>query len=418
MSTTSTSNVLFSATEAEEAPGYVSGMERLITAVRDLAGARHIDAVVEIVRHAARELVDADGATFVLRDEGMCFYVDEDAIAPLWSGSRFPLDACISGWAMLNASQVAIPDIYLDDRIPHDAYRPTFVKSLAMTPVRATDPIAAIGTYWADPHQPTHMELRLIQALADSTAVALENVRVQSGLEQLVEERTAELARANSDLEQFASITAHDLRSPLVTLRGLAGVLTQELGETGSAVGAAVDAITRTTTRLSGLVDDLLTFATTGTAKLAASPVDLDSTVPALLEELAHFVVERDAVIEVGELGVISADWALLHQAIQNLVVNAVTYVESGVRPRVRIAVDRSAASVAVTVTDNGPGVPVAERQKILQPYERGEASAGEPGSGLGLAICHRVAQHHGGTLEIRDGRSGGTEFSLVLPTG
>ncbi len=61
--------------------------------------------VVEIVRHAARELVDAEGATFVLRDEGQCYYVDEDAIQPLWRGQRLPLDACISGWAMLHSEQ-------------------------------------------------------------------------------------------------------------------------------------------------------------------------------------------------------------------------------------------------------------------------------------------------------------------------
>jgi hypothetical protein len=80
-------------------------MGRLVQAVRDFAAARDLDQVVEIVRHAARELVDADGATFVLRDEGQCYYVDEDAIQPLWRGQRFPLDACISGWAMLHSEQ-------------------------------------------------------------------------------------------------------------------------------------------------------------------------------------------------------------------------------------------------------------------------------------------------------------------------
>ena len=81
---------------------YVQGMERLMRAVQELPLARSLPDVQRIVRTSARELTGCDGATFVLRDNGKCFYADEDAIAPLWKGSRFPMDICISGWAMLN----------------------------------------------------------------------------------------------------------------------------------------------------------------------------------------------------------------------------------------------------------------------------------------------------------------------------
>lgn len=101
---------------------YVRGMERLVQAVQELSLARSLPDIQRIVRTAARELTGCDGATFVLRDNGMCYYADEDAIAPLWKGSRFPLEICISGWAMLNRQAAIIPDIYLDNRIPHAAY--------------------------------------------------------------------------------------------------------------------------------------------------------------------------------------------------------------------------------------------------------------------------------------------------------
>ena len=97
-------------------------------------------AVKEIVRKAARALTGADGATFVLRDNGHCYYADEDAIEPLWKGKRFPMGLCISGWVMLNCQPTTIEDIYSDPRIPADAYRPTFVKSLAMVPIRTRSP--------------------------------------------------------------------------------------------------------------------------------------------------------------------------------------------------------------------------------------------------------------------------------------
>jgi diguanylate cyclase (GGDEF)-like protein len=176
----------------------------LVEVVQQLSFARDLGAVQQIVRQAARNLTGADGATFVLREHGKCYYADEDAIAPLWKGMRFPMEACISGWSMLHHEPAVIPDIYADDRIPADAYRPTFVKSLAMVPIRSADPIGAIGNYWATHHEPTDQEVQLLQALADTTAVAMENVRVYSELEQRVRERTRELEAANQAIRHLS----------------------------------------------------------------------------------------------------------------------------------------------------------------------------------------------------------------------
>ncbi|MBI5509510.1 MAG: GAF domain-containing protein [Deltaproteobacteria bacterium] len=163
---------------------FTERLERMTGVVQSLSQAQTSEAVAEIVRHAARELVGSDGATFVLRDGDLCHYVDEDAIAPLWKGKRFPLTACISGWAMRNQKPAVVEDIYADDRIPHDAYRSTFVKSLVMVPIRRQSPIGAIGSYWADQRLASPEDVRILQALADSTSVAMENVRVLRELEE------------------------------------------------------------------------------------------------------------------------------------------------------------------------------------------------------------------------------------------
>src|SRR5262249_15081008 len=176
------------------------GMIRLVEVVQRLSLARDVATVQDTVRSAARRLTGADGATFVLRDGDRCYYADEDAIAPLWKGQRFPMSACISGWTMLHRQPAVIEDIYADDRIPHDAYRPTFVKSLVMVPIRTLDPIGPIGNYLARRHEPTSEEVQLLQAWADTTAVAMENVRVFTELEERVRARTAELEAANRDL--------------------------------------------------------------------------------------------------------------------------------------------------------------------------------------------------------------------------
>lgn len=150
----------------------LSATERLVEVAEQLSMARELGEIMRIVRHAARDLTGADGATFVLRDGDVCFYADEDAIGPLWKGKRFPMAACISGWAMLNGAAAIVEDIYADARIPADAYRPTFVKSLAMVPIRTASPVGAIGNYWAERHRATDGEVKLLRALADLTSVA------------------------------------------------------------------------------------------------------------------------------------------------------------------------------------------------------------------------------------------------------
>lgn len=186
-----------------------AGVDRLVRVVQELSLAHTLSDVVKIVRVVARELSGADGATFVLRDGDMCFYLDEDAIGPLWRGQRFPMSTCISGWAMLNQATAVVPDIYADDRIPHDAYRPTFVRSLVTVPIRQIDPLGAIGNYWSEPRTPTADEIALLEALANATSIALANIRIRD-----------ELAEKASLAHELRLLSATDDLTGLLNRRG------------------------------------------------------------------------------------------------------------------------------------------------------------------------------------------------------
>ena len=144
-----------------------------IAIVRRLSVARSLPELMEIVTHAARTLLGADGITFVLREGDLCYYAEENSISPLWKGRRFPMSACISGWCMIERRSAGIPDIYGDHRIPHHAYRPTFVRSLLMVPVRQDDPIAAMGAYWASTREISASEVDLLQCVANASALAM-----------------------------------------------------------------------------------------------------------------------------------------------------------------------------------------------------------------------------------------------------
>jgi len=227
-------------------------MEYLLEVVQDLSLAHDLERVMEIVRHAARALTGADGATFVLRDGDNCYYAEEDAIQPLWKGSRFPIRTCISGWVMTNRAPVVIEDIFTDPRIPLDAYRPTFVRSLAMVPIRSLDPVGAIGNYWARHYRPTAEQVKILQALANTTAVALESVQLYGKLESRVKERTAELEMANEKIQRL-SLT--DDLTGLYNRRGFTLLASQEMramrrnGLTGWLLFADLDGLKRANDR-------------------------------------------------------------------------------------------------------------------------------------------------------------------------
>ncbi len=156
----------------------------LTSTMLKLSNARDVPTIVEIVRRAARILTGADGATFILRDCDKCFYVDEDAISPLWKGKRFSMDTCISGWAMTNKESVLIKDIFEDSRIPLETYSRTFVKSLLIVPINIDYPIGAIGNYWGHYYEAAETEISMLELLADCTAVALKNVETLNYLEK------------------------------------------------------------------------------------------------------------------------------------------------------------------------------------------------------------------------------------------
>ena len=178
----------------------------LIDVVQKLSFARDLPAVQEIVRRAARRLTGADGAAFILRDGDNCYCADEDAVAPLWKGQKLAIDGSVAGWVMLQRQAAIIADISADPRVPMPVYRDTFVKSLAMVPMRSQDPVGVVGVFWAQVHAATAEEVQLLQALADTAAVALENVRIYDELEQRVRQRTQELEAAYEALRNLSLV--------------------------------------------------------------------------------------------------------------------------------------------------------------------------------------------------------------------
>ena len=392
---------------------------RLLRVAHELSFARDLATVIGPARTAARELTGADGVTFVLRRGDYCYYADEDAIGPLWKGRTFPLANCVSGWVMSHDTPAVIPDIYADSRVPHDAYRPTFVKSLAMVPVRAPQPIASIGAYWAREHHATDAELGAMIVLADTTALALTNVQLYNDLAEAVERErqariTAEQATAAKD--EFLALVAHELRQPLhaslAALRLMAARTSRESGEHARSL------VERQVFQMTRLVEDLLDAAriVRGHVQLNITPIDLRSTLERSVDSLQPLMAERmhEFIVALADDPVIvHADAARLEQVFTNILTNAAKYTDPGGRITLTMTSDRD--YVRITVADNGRGIESSSLPTIFDLFARGASDV--RGFGVGLAVTRRLLELHAGTIQAHSAGPGrGTEFTVTLP--
>jgi signal transduction histidine kinase len=393
----------------------------LLDAVTALASARDEAGVCAIVRRAARELSQADGVTFVLRKGNSCYYADEDAIAPLWKGKQFPLESCISGWAMLNRQHVVIPDIYSDERIPHEAYRPTFVKSLAMVPVRREDPIAAIGAYWATYHVATPLEIGVLQSLADAAALALYNVQLDANLKAaLRQEREArEAAESASRLkDEFLALLSHELRTPLHVINNWLWQLKQGKSIPPMILSRALDVIERNTALQSRLVEDLLDVSRAAAGKLSIDSqiVQLGALCASVVELSQPMAAEKSIKLTATLVDNprVWGDPDRLQQVVSNVVNNAIKFSAKGGRVEVLVAQDGALASVIIR--DNGPGVPQDFLPHMFDRFRQADAgmTRRQGGLGLGLTIVRDIMALHGGTVRAESaGKDQGTTIYL-----
>jgi PAS domain S-box-containing protein len=230
-----------------------------------------------------------------------------------------------------------------------------------------------------------------------------------------------ELEASRRELEQFVRIASHDLREPLNTVLQFA-----QLIETGPAQALGTDGrlylkqVHEGAARLKRMLDDLLQYVRlegAGAAEPEAVPLDLVfEEVQASLQ--AQLQASGGELRCAGPLGEVYGHPALLTLALQNLVSNALKFVAPGGQPRVEVqaARDRDQTWLRLTVADQGIGIEPARVGQLGQPFKRLHARRKYDGTGLGLAIVRRIAERHGGRLEIESTPGAGSRFTLVLP--
>lgn len=393
-----------------------SDLDVLMNAVERLSAANDEMEIAAIIRGAARRLVGADGITVVLRKGDRVHYVDEDAVGPLWKGQNFPIEACISGWAMLNKQTVVIDDITSDPRIPLAAYQPTFVKSLAMAPVGGPEPLASIGAYWGTKRRPTDDEVHALETMARAASIALENVRLRQELSAALKEaQSAERAKS-----AFLANMSREIRTPLNGLATMVELLERlHTDERQKQLCGVLKTSAEDTVQL---VCEILDFAhlESGRSSLYATQFDLVAAVRSAATPHAIEAQRRRLAfnIEIADeaKGIFLGDVARVQQIVDLLAANAVKYTDQGsvtvrVEEEERVGVR---SMFKLSVIDTGLGFDETTAGALFDRFSQGETSRG--GLGLGLAIADAIARAMGGDISASAESGLGSAFTVRLP--
>ncbi|MEA2270206.1 MAG: hypothetical protein QOC64_2816 [Solirubrobacteraceae bacterium] len=232
-----------------------------------------------------------------------------------------------------------------------------------------------------------------------------------------LERSNAELLRSNAELDQFASVTSHDLQAPLTTISMYAELIERRHAADLNGGMALVDGIRHATQEARTLIRDLLEYSRAGRGDLRLEEVATAEAVDRALEALAGPIEAKGAHLSVGALPVVRADRASVVRVFQNLIGNAVKFTDERA-PEVGIGAERDADADAwrFWVRDNGIGMDPQDTERIFQPFRRLHGEEAYAGSGIGLAICERIVRQHGGRIWAESRPGEGSVFSFTLP--
>lgn len=224
-----------------------------------------------------------------------------------------------------------------------------------------------------------------------------------------------QLAAANQELRDFTAAAAHDLRGPLSAAALGAGML-RDLEDEGSR-RRAIDGIERSMRRGMALVEDLLEYSNVGVMPTQPTRLDLERAVQRARMDAAQ-ATGRSIVLDIGPLPPVMADAGLVARLLANLVDNATKYTPAEAETVDLLVTSRRLPGpwVEISVADRGKPIPVGERTRIFDIFQRGSGTGEVGGSGVGLAICRRVVERHGGRIWVDDLAGWSKRFVFTLP--
>ena len=257
-----------------------------------------------------------------------------------------------------------------------------------------------------------------------------------ANLENTIALRTADLTEANEEIQRYAYIVSHDLRSPLVNIMGFtaelesvrkdlfdqltaprdeAGTTPEKTEALGKDFDEAISFIKTSITKMDRLINAILKLSREGRREFHAEALDMKQMFEMIAASVAHQVSETQTTITVEKLPPVVSDRLALEQIFSNLVDNALKYLQPGVPGRIRVSGRQTLGRIEYDVEDNGRGIDANDHQRIFELFRR-SGPQDRPGEGIGLAHVRALVRRLGGTMSVRSELNRGSVFTVSLP--
>ncbi len=234
-------------------------------------------------------------------------------------------------------------------------------------------------------------------------------------VEQNLYKTLAELERSNKELEQFAYVASHDLQEPLRMVASYTQLLEKRYKDKlDQDASDFIDFAVQGSRRMQAMINDLLEYSRVATRQKPFREVNIDTLVKEVCDSLAITIEERNALITKEGLPILNGDESQLFRLFQNLIENAIKFVENNF-PKINISAVAQDDEFLFAVKDNGIGINLEYKDKVFEIFQRLKTGSYHKGTGIGLAICKKIVQRHGGKIWVESNKGKGSTFYFTI---
>jgi len=397
-------------------------LERLLEVSRTLSSTLDLPQLLQTVVDSAAELTQSEAASILLYDSSageLRFEAASGSQRSRLSAISVPLDSSIAGWVFTHTRPIVVQDASTDPRVYRRVDSALKFKTRSILGVPLLIKREAIGVIEAVNKHPTRNytedDLAVLETLAAQAAIAIENARLLSKLQ----DANAELTRLDRMKSDFIAIASHELRTPLGLILGHATFLMEIIP---TDYREQMDVIIRSAMRLKTIIEDMSTIShkEEGQSRVRRAPFSLAKMAEDMVSRFQETAAEKEIEIGVDVPGhdavVVSGDRDKIEVALSNLIRNALTFTDRG--GQIGVKVESEGGYARIFVVDTGIGIPAGEIDRVFERFYQVEShlTRKHGGMGLGLSIAKAMVEMHSGQIWCESREGMGSLFCFMIP--